>query len=392
MSDGLPEEPQTSETLTFLQIAELVLGEERKSLTANEIWDKAVNAGYHTKLGMYAKRGIPASPVTNLQAQIGRSIRDDPDTAFSMVPDTRPMRYYLKGSIDQNEIDSLQQEAQSQPISEQNSDESEQDDREIKIDGLDDSEISFIEKDMHPFLVWYAKTLMGIACKTIRHNITSRSGENHMVWKHPDIMGCSIPSEKYSNSNVIRFGNKNGADLMTLYSFELKQDVKFINISKYVFQAVSNSSWANEGYLVTAEIENEEVKNELKAMSRAFGIGVILIDMASPERTEIIAPAKRKDVVDWERLDEIAKVNSDINDFIASCHLLLGVDAGDSADKPVWFREQALNNNFDPVAKSSEVLLTGLRASYTERKRAQSNGGDGTNGNVRRRARTAPTN
>ena len=40
--------------------------------------------------------------------------------------------------------------------------------------------------------------------------------------------------------------------------------------------ALSNSSWANYGYLVTFEI-NKDLDEEMKLLNNAFGIGIILI-------------------------------------------------------------------------------------------------------------------
>ena len=43
-----------------------------------------------------------------------------------------------------------------------------------------------------------------------------------------------------------------------------------------ILPALSNSSWANYGYLVTFEI-NEDLDEEMKLLNNAFGIGIILI-------------------------------------------------------------------------------------------------------------------
>ena len=71
------------------------------------------------------------------------------------------------------------------------------------------------------------------------------------------------------------FGNAS----IKIYSFELKRKVMLSNLREVFFQTVSNSSWANESYLVTAELSNDEdLMIELKRLSTSFGIGVIKLD------------------------------------------------------------------------------------------------------------------
>jgi hypothetical protein len=61
-----------------------------------------------------------------------------------------------------------------------------------------------------------------------------------------------------------------------VFSFELKKSLSFGNLREAFFQAVSNSSWANEGYLVAAEIsQDEDFLSELRRLSSSFGIGVV---------------------------------------------------------------------------------------------------------------------
>lgn len=45
-----------------------------------------------------------------------------------------------------------------------------------------------------------------------------------------------------------------------------------------LFQAVSNSSWANEGYLVVLQEIDSEVLSELRRLNQSFGIGVIKLE------------------------------------------------------------------------------------------------------------------
>ena len=66
-----------------------------------------------------------------------------------------------------------------------------------------------------------------------------------------------------------------------LYSFELKLEINFSNLRKCYFQAVSNSSWANYGYLVVENINlfDIDLMNECYRLTEEFRIGLIKIDI-----------------------------------------------------------------------------------------------------------------
>ena len=60
-----------------------------------------------------------------------------------------------------------------------------------------------------------------------------------------------------------------------------------LNYRESFFQAVSNSSWANEGYLVAAEIiQDDELLSELECLSIAFGI--IQLDITDIDALNIV--------------------------------------------------------------------------------------------------------
>lgn len=89
-----------------------------------------------------------------------------------------------------------------------------------------------------------------------------------------------------------------------MFSFELKVKLTFTNLREYYFQAVSNSSWANEGYLVVLEIENDPLLNdELRRLNNSFGIGIIVLNPSEIEESEILFPAREKEFVEWDTVD-----------------------------------------------------------------------------------------
>ncbi len=85
-----------------------------------------------------------------------------------------------------------------------------------------------------------------------------------------------------------------------LVSFELKKEISVNNCREYYFQAISNSSWANEGYLVGHHIDthNPKLMDLLKRLHASFGIGVI--DLRTDEdKSAILLNAKYKEKIDY---------------------------------------------------------------------------------------------
>jgi hypothetical protein len=100
-----------------------------------------------------------------------------------------------------------------------------------------------------------------------------------------------------------------------LWSFEVKKELNSSNIRSSFFQAVSNSSWANEGYLVTTSI-TDNIEQELRMLSALHGIGVIILDTENPSESEIFLPAKSRAEIDWQSVNRIVVENDDFKDYI----------------------------------------------------------------------------
>ena len=81
------------------------------------------------------------------------------------------------------------------------------------------------------------------------------------------------------------------------------------------FQAVSISSWANEGYLVTTSI-SDNIEQEMRMLSALHGIGVIILDTENPSESEIFLPAKSRAEIDWQSVNRIVVENDDFKDYI----------------------------------------------------------------------------
>lgn len=273
--------------MTFLELAERTLREENKPLTAIEIWNIATNKGYDKQLNSQGK-----TPWATLGAQIYVSSKDDAKSKFAKT-DSRPKKFYLKAMASQIDLEDT-----TLP----------EDIIRNKIKKFD-----FLEKDLHKYLAYFAYYHLNCYTKTIKHNISNKKefGE----WVHPDMVGCYFRMDDWKKE-VYDFSSSIGVRGILIYSFELKRELSFTNLRESFFQCVSNSSWANESYLVAARIsENEDFMEELTRLSTSFGIGVIELNMEDPDSSEIIIPAKYKQDLDFETINKLA-MNSDFKDFL----------------------------------------------------------------------------
>jgi len=274
--------------MTFLELAELVIKEENKPLTSNEIWNIAVKKGYDKKLNSQGK-----TPWATLGALIYVNAKDNPNSIFSKT-DSRPKRFYLKNMADK--IDLYENIIPEEPIT-----------KKKKID--------FREKELHKHLAFYAYYYMQCYTKTINHSSSNKKefGE----WVHPDMVGCYYRTQDWKKE-VADFSNAIGIRSIVLYSFEIKRELSFKNLRESFFQCVSNSSWANESYLVAAIIsDDEDFMNELERLSLSFGIGVIELNMEDPHSSELIIPAKHKKDLDFETINKLA-MNNDFRSFLTT--------------------------------------------------------------------------
>ncbi len=96
----------------------------------------------------------------------------------------------------------------------------------------------------------------------------------------------------------MKFLHHTGQKRHKLFSFELKKELSLSNLKKSYFQAVSNSTWANEGYLVVKNIsekDKEDILDELRRLNQSFGIGVIKLE-SEISNSKILLPAKEREI------------------------------------------------------------------------------------------------
>lgn len=270
--------------ITFLELAQKVLGEVEQPLTPSEIWQVAITKGLDKQVDSKGK-----TPWATLGALLYVDVRDNPSTVFASIG-SRPKRFILK-----NQLEKSSGELQEIPIA------------------LVQKPV-LLEKDLHPLMAYYGFYYLKAYLKTISHNKSDKKGFGE--WVHPDIVGCYFPFHDW-DSEVVEVSTIMGNTAVKLYSFELKRELSIANLREAFFQSVSNSSWANEGYLVAAMIDtDDDFMSELKRLSTAFGIGVIRLDIDDPDSTEILLPAKVKEVVDWDTVNKLAGINPDFREFL----------------------------------------------------------------------------
>ncbi len=88
------------------------------------------------------------------------------------------------------------------------------------------------------------------------------------------------------------------------------------NVREAWFQAVSNSSWANLGYLVAADIQESAMK-ELRLLAASYGIGLIRLDIHDPNESEVLIPARERGDIDWDACNRLAQENSDFQSVVS---------------------------------------------------------------------------
>ena len=277
---------------TFNKLIEEVLTKSPKPLSPNDIWNYAVENGQAEKLGSTGK-----TPQATLGAHIYSDIKYSENPIFEQVS-KRPALFGLKNkkyNIVSNEDLKESEEENNNEVTE-----------------------NFIERDLHPLLVAFVRTNPHFLCytKTIFHEKSTKRQKGYNEWLHPDIVGVQFPFDEYKNKTLILIESlKNNPYKM--FSFEMKIELNFKNIREYYFQALSNSSWANEGYLVTLKLEEDpDFIDEIRRLNNSFGIGLIKLDPINIAESEIVLTAKTKDMLDWDTINRLVEDNNDFDQFV----------------------------------------------------------------------------
>ncbi len=206
---------------------------------------------------------------------------------------------------------------------------------------------AYKERDLHKLLSSYLKN-KNIYTKTILHEESKNSKDDHQKWIHPDMIGIdflNLSSEV--NKAFMRTVNKN--DIFKLSSYEIKKEINTdYELKKCYFQAVSNSSWANYGYLVAFEI-NDNLKNEMQRLNESFGIGIIELK-ANPYESKILFQSKYKEL-DFKTIDKLCRVNKTYENFVELIERMLTID-----DRNYRSIEKELNDSCDKYFQSDSEI------------------------------------
>jgi len=190
----------------------------------------------------------------------------------------------------------------------------ENDDIDIETSSI--SAKNLTEHDLYPILVEYLKSELKLYCQRIDEKRSKNSrGSGGNQWLHPDIVAMQ-PIDKEWNELVRSCVKQGAGQSVRLWSFEVKKELNGANARKSFFQAVSNSSWANEGYLVATSVSDSNVEQELRMLSSLHGIGVILLNPENPSESEMMLPSKSRPEVDWQSVNRILVENIDFKDYI----------------------------------------------------------------------------
>jgi uncharacterized protein len=175
-----------------------------------------------------------------------------------------------------------------------------------------------LEHDLYPKLAAYLLAEhMVYAGRIDEKKSSNKAGSGANEWLHPDLAGledltCDWTRELRDCVGVL------SERRARLWSFEVKLLINRSNVRKSYFQAVSNSSWAHLGYLVAATIAgNDGTRKELEMLSATHGIGVILLDVETPEESSILIPARERTEIDWDMCNRLAEENSDFVEYIS---------------------------------------------------------------------------
>ena len=172
------------------------------------------------------------------------------------------------------------------------------------------------EYALYPKLCAFLYSNNNIYPKRIDEKTSSNSkGKKGNIWLHPDIVGLEFLASNYDEHIREFMNNVAPVEKIALYSYEVKISLTKSNVRECFVQAATNSSWANFGYLVASEID-EDAMDERKLLSNQFGIGLIRIDTEDPtENSNIVIQAQRRNL-NWQSIDRIYKENKDFKVFI----------------------------------------------------------------------------
>ncbi|WP_283525741.1 HTH domain-containing protein [Helicobacter pylori] len=270
--------------MTYKELGKKVLEQAERPLSVKEIWEIACEMGLDKE-----RNGGKILPHS-----LGSVLGQDKKQFYVINRKEEPFRYWLKS-----------REREFPPQKTPDAKEEDDDGQSECSDTAEKQKISPYEekeKDLHKLLVkfLYENPDFNLQCKTICHEPCKKGKGGKNKWNYPDIVGVYFPYNKYSpydkyQKETLEFLHHTGQKRHKLFSFELKTRINFSNLKESYFQAVCNSTWANEGYLVVFEEIEDKVLSELRRLNQSFGIGVIKLE-SEISNSKILLPAKEREI------------------------------------------------------------------------------------------------
>lgn len=277
----LKERPE--EKLTARQIAERILASSPKEYEAKKQSSKYISTN------------------AELLQQLGAEISSQRLRMQKQYPELktiegRPRKYYYTNKSDSAEIAAAEETGITPPI--------------------DAVATKITEHALYPLLSLYLSEEFGVHSKRIDEKCSSnKRGPNGNRWLYPDVVGMEDLGAEWLSE--VRDCVKHYSDKRTkLWSFEVKLLINRSNVRECFFQAVSNSSWANFGYLVAAEIEGQDTLKELQMLCAAHGIGLIKLDTNNQADSQVLIPAREKAQIDWNAANRLAMENKNFLEYL----------------------------------------------------------------------------
>ena len=204
---------------------------------------------------------------------------------------------------------------------------------------------SFDERSLHKLFCSYLRT-RSIYAKTIFHEKSSSRVDTAQKWVHPDIVGVQF--EEFKNDATLSLLKATEPkETVHLYSYELKKKIESdYQLKQYYFQALSNSNWANFGYLVAFEI-NDGLDEEMERLNNAYGIGIIQMQDGN---WTILYPAREKSL-DYNTIEKLNNLNRDFCTFIDKISKVLN-----APEKYIKEAKDSFESICDKIFESDEEL------------------------------------
>lgn len=290
---------------TFWDVIENTLVAAGSPLSAEEIWQKATDLG---TIGDFVTTG--KTPPATIAAYCYTNINNKGNQSLVVQVSKNPTRFDLRSRLAGTPVNSQMSIQDTSYLSNDNGNQGD----------TTSSGPKYFEKDLHAILVSYAyaATHFKAHLKTLNHSRSSKTVKGKNEWLHPDLVGVYFPFHILSKETILVQSYMSNSSIK-LFSFELKLSLDYGNLRQSYFQAVSNSSWANEGYLVAADIsEDQEFRDEIRRLNNAFGIGILKLNTINVHESEILFPSRINPEIDWDTVNRLAEENSDFKDFLTS--------------------------------------------------------------------------